>query len=114
MARQIIILETNPADGGQKTVRCVFWFAIAAGSRIPLPSFVSEFKTPTTEEATALQDGSVVEEVHTYHYPNSYNATSIRAALAAAWTDRKAWRDAQPNTGQFYGSSWDGTTWANP
>jgi hypothetical protein len=110
MPRQIIVLETNPADGGMITINSVFWFPQAPA--IPSPGFVSRFKTPTTAEATALQDGSVVEEYKSMQFAKSLSATSLKALLVAAWTDRKAYRDSQPNVNANYGLSYDGTAWS--
>jgi hypothetical protein len=118
MPKQIIILETNPADGGEVSVNVAFWFPVPAGQEVPLSGFVSAFKAtatkpgPTAQETTDLQDGKVVEEVHTKRYPRSFTPAQIRGALVAAYTDRKTYRDAQPNIGQFYGTFYDGTAWA--
>ena len=116
MARQIIILETNPADGGMVAVRCAMWFPITTGQEIPLAGFTSAFKTkgaigPTAQETTDLQDGKVVEEVKVLSFPKSFTAAQIRGSLVAAYTDRVAFRATLPNTGQFYGTAWDGTSW---
>jgi hypothetical protein len=112
MPRQIIVLETNPADGGFITVNCIFWFAQA--TPVPQPNFVSQFKTPTAAEATALQDGTVAEEFHTFKYAKTQTRAQIEGALALAYADRKTYRDSQPNVNANYGRSWDGTAWTNP
>jgi hypothetical protein len=110
MPRQIIVLETNPAAGGMITINAVFWFPQTPA--IPNPSFVSRFKTPTPTEATALQDGTVIEEFKSMEFAKSLSATSLKALLVAAWTDRKAYRDSQPNVNQNYGLSYDGAAWS--
>ena len=38
MARQIIILETNPAAGGEISVRAVFWYPVTPGEEVPTPN----------------------------------------------------------------------------
>lgn len=110
MPRQIIILETNPSDGGAIAVNCVFWFAVT-GTPVPMPGFVSAFKTPTGTEATALQDGTVDEEYRSFQFPKSFTNAEIKGSLVKAYADRKAYRDSQPNVNQFYGTSHDGTVW---
>jgi hypothetical protein len=111
MARQIIILETNPADGGQISVNCVFWFPVPAGQEIVKPNFVSAFKTPTTTEQTALQNGTVIEELHIYEFPTGTSAASVKANLVAFYNARVSYRASLPNVGQFYGTAYDGTAW---
>lgn len=118
MPKQIIILETNPSDGGMVSVRCAFWFPVTAGQEVALSSFSSAWKAtpnnpgPSATETTDLQDGRVVEEVRTFSFPRSFTATQIRGSLVAAYTDRLAYRVTLPDTGQFYGTSYDGTSWS--
>lgn len=116
MPRQIIILETNPGDGGMVAIRCAMWFPITAGQEVPLSGFSSSFKTkgavgPTAQEVTDLQDGKVVEEVRSIQFPKSFTSSQIRGSLVAAYVDRLAFRATLPNTGQFYGTAYDGTAW---
>lgn len=111
MARQIIILETNPADGGQISVNCVFWFPVTAGQEIPKAGFVSAFKTPTSQEATDLQAGKILEEYHNYVFPSGTSAASVKSSLVAYYSARGTYRATLPNQGQFYGTAYDGTAW---
>ena len=109
MAKQIIVLDTLPGDGGRNMVRAAFWFPIQAGKRIPISGATSSWTGASGQELTALADGSVVEEVVSMPFAASYTAAQIRAALLTAWTDRKAWKDAQPFSGQYYGVYYDGS-----
>lgn len=116
MPRQIIILETNPADGGMLAIRCAMWFPVTGGQEVPIAGYASAFKTkgeigPSAQEVTDLQEGKVVEEVRALQFPKSFTPAQIRGALVAAYNDRLAFRATLPNTGQFYGLSFDGTTW---
>lgn len=113
--RQIIVLETNPADGGSFAIRAAFWFSVPAGKQIAQPNFASAVRAPAaplTQELTDLQSGAVVEEVRDFAFPASATATAIKASLVSAYVDRKAYRDAQPFVGQYYGVSWDGAAWS--
>lgn len=116
--RQIITLETqeaNQSSGGLVTIRCAFWFSVPIGKEVAIPAFVSAVKgvaAPTAQEATDLQDGKVVEEIHQFSVPKSQTNNQVKAFLAACYTDRKTYRDALPDRGSRYGISWDGTAWS--
>jgi hypothetical protein len=115
-ARQIIVLETNPADGGQIAVRAAFWFPVTAGQEVPKPGFVSAitkdpFK-PTAQEATDLQDGKVFEEVKSFSFPDNTLAATIKSSLVSFYQRRAAYLATMPFQGKFYGVSYDGAAWS--
>lgn len=110
MAKQIIVLETNPADGGFNNLKVVFWFAIPSNRRVPIPSKVSVWEGASIAETTALQDGSVLEEIHNIKVPASYTGTEQKAVLNKAFTDRAAYLAAQPFKLQFAGVFFDSVT----
>jgi hypothetical protein len=117
MPKQIIILETNPADGGQISLRTVLWFPVPAGQEVPIANFASAYKAsatkpgPTAQETTDLQEGKVVEEVKTFSFPRSFTPAQLRASLQAAYADRLAYRATLPNVGAYYGVYFDGAAW---
>ena len=113
MAKQIIILETNPADGGMNTIRAVFWFAVILAKRVPKAgNTTSKWSGADATETAALVDGSVVEEVRDLSFPTSFTTVELKAALQKAYADRAAFLGAQPFRLQYAGVWWDGTSWS--
>lgn len=118
MARQVVILETRAGGSGVTQVNGFNWFPIAVvAARVPLTSFVSAGsaltgpKAITSPEQTALDDGSVREERFSNTYPSNVTVAGVQADLQDRWTTRKAAIDGEPATRQFYGRTWDGTSW---
>lgn len=119
--RQIIILETRKnLSTGKQSVTGAYWFAIPAspaGSRVPRPAFVSAgvslsgAAALTTTEQAALEDGSVREESFNVELSLSATNAQIQGELQRQWTDRNTALAAEPPPRQFYGVSWNGTTW---
>ena len=113
MAKQIVIIETNTADGGSNTVRAVFWFAVPVARRVPRPDITaSAYKDATAAEMTALQDGSVLEEVKLQGFPASQTGATIKATLVQQYTDRATYLATLPFKLQFYGVFYDGAVWS--
>lgn len=115
MARQITVLETNPAAGGQITVRCAFWFPITAGQEVPKPAFVSACKgvaVPTGPEQSDLDAGRILEEVPTFSFPDNMAPATIKNTLVTFYQRRAAYLATLPFQGKFYGLVFDGTAWS--
>jgi hypothetical protein len=117
MPRQIVLLET-PESGGVMTVTGFFWFAITdVTARVPRPGFTSAgtgltgTKALTAPEVADLESGAVREERFSITFATSTTNAIIRGELQRRWTDRAADLAAEAPTRQFFGSSWDGTTW---
>jgi hypothetical protein len=99
-------------DGGYLRVRFAMWFPVAAGKFVPRPDITaSAWKQASTAEITSLQTGEVVEEVSDVRFANTQTATQIKAALVSQYASRKAYLDALPFVGQYYGIFYDGTAW---
>lgn len=119
--RQIIILETRKnLSSGKQSVTGAYWFAVPAspaGARVPRPGFVSVCvglsgaAAISTAEQTALEDGSVKEEPFSVELSLSATNAQIQGELQRQWTDRNTAIAAEPPPRQFYGVSWNGTTW---
>lgn len=117
--REIILLEVNPADGGQIRVNAVFWFAITdPAAQIKQSSFASAVNAnqagaaaPTQAELGALQSGAVREEWKSFVFPNTYTAAQIKADLQSHYASRQSYLASLPAVEQWYGVSWDGTNW---
>lgn len=115
MARQIIALETNPASGGQISVRCAFWFPVPAGQEAPKSGFVSAVKgaaVPTQAESDALMAGSVVEEVAIFSFPDNMTTATIKSTLVSLYQRRAVYLASMPWQGKYYGVSYDGAAWS--
>lgn len=108
MAKQIVVLETNPADGGFINIRCCFWFPVTVGQELPRPDLVaSAWKAAAPGDLSALQAGTILEEVNSYRYPSSFTAANIKTELVAAYNARKAYLLSIPFQGQYYGVFFD-------
>jgi hypothetical protein len=108
MARQITVLETNPGAGGMITIRCAFWFPVTIA--VPKPTYISVIlgaSAPTGIESSALQAGTVIEEVNTYVFPGGTSPATLKADLLAYYQARAAFLAAQPIVGQYYGVIYD-------
>lgn len=109
--KQIIVLETNPADGGQNTLKVVFWYAIAANRQIARPDIsASAWSGASAAEVQALKDGTVQEEVRFISVPASSTTAEIKATVNKAYTDRAAYLSAQPFKLQYAGVFFDSVT----
>lgn len=118
MARQIVILETRKGGDGLIVVSGFNWFPIAAtANRVPLTGFVSAgvvldaAHALTTQEQADLDSGTVREERFSLSYAGTSTVAQIQTDLAKRWTDRKAAIDTEPAARQFFGRSFDGTSW---
>jgi hypothetical protein len=114
MSKQIIVLDTNPSDGGAINVRCAMWFPVTAGKEWPLGSGAgSAFTSASAAEIQSIQQGQVVEEVKAYNFPSTTTVANIKVALVNSYTSRNAFLVTQPFKGQFYGVFFDSSnTWS--
>lgn len=114
MAKQIIVLDTNPADGGAFNVRCAMWFSVTPGKEWPMGSGVgSAYTGASAAEVQAIQQGQVVEEVKSYSFPSTTTTANIKTALVNSYASRNAYLATQPFKGQYYGVFFDSSnTWS--
>lgn len=112
MAKQIIILETIPNDGGRHTIKAAYWFPVAVNRRVPVANLQSAWKDASGPEVTALQDGSVLEEVKTIQVAATATTAQTKAALVLDYNDRKTYLEAQPFRLQHAGVYYDNGAWS--
>lgn len=113
MGKQIILLETNPSDGGLITIRAAFWLPVPEGREVPLPSLAQgAWKNISDEELKALQGGAVVEEVRTFIFPQGLGVEDVHKILQVAYENRREYIAALPAKGQYYGAFFDGSGWS--
>lgn len=118
MARQIIVLNAVVANGFI-TATAAFWLAAPANLTIPAPNFVSRVPLvanvpawgATAAEVTALQAGTVLEQIFNTGQISAASAIAVETALQTAYTAAQAALTAQAASFLFVGSSWNGTTW---
>lgn len=109
--RQIIIQDriNIPSDF---SFRYVFWLAVPAARQTfyANPAATSVVKDATTAELQAIQNGAVIEEQYTDNYAAGTLIAAIQASLIAKYNARQTVIN-NTNPWQYYGSSWDGTSW---
>lgn len=111
--KQIIILETNPSEGGLITIRVAFWLPVPAGAEVPIPSLAQgAFKDISPEELALLQSGAILEEVRQFTFPQSLNVDDVHKILQIAFNDRAEYLASIPRKGQYYGAFFDGNGWS--
>lgn len=114
MARFRIIALDKSLDAGRTNWRLVFWYDVSAARQqfYSRPaSFISAWIGATGADNTAIQNGSVYEEVVTYSPDSVQGTVAIETGAAALWTARNAVFQAA-NQWANYGTTWDGTTWS--
>lgn len=111
MARQVIILDTATTPWGAMDVRFVFWFAVSAGKQYPNPQATSIYRGATSTELAAIQAGTVFEQADRIQYPAGTLIAAIQSDLQTRWTAANTAFQAATNPNQFFGASWDGTSW---
>lgn len=120
MAKDICILDIQEQQGGICNIRCVFWLPIVAP--YPQPSVKSAYLNSNTDPATsgiesALQAGTLIEEVHIFQFPTSSIVsqwTTVEAIILAFLNARKNYRagtlPALPDPGTKFGVLHDSST----
>jgi len=107
MAKEIIAL-TQVSDGTNQTIQFAMWYSITSGM-LPQPTVSSQWAGASTAENTAIQNGTVKEEIYIHTFPLNTPATAIKAVVNQAWTDRNAQiNGVGPN--QFNGIFFDSVT----
>lgn len=85
MAKQIIILGVSTTPVLQ-SINCVLWYPITSGK--VAVSGVSTWSGASAAENTAIQNGSVLEEVNSFQFPVGYATASIKTFLQQYWANR--------------------------
>lgn len=111
-ARFQIIALTRATDGVRVTWKLAFWYNVPAARQkfYASASKMSVWIDATAADNTALQNGSVFEEIVQYSPDDSENTAQIESGAAALWTARNtAFQNFNPWSN--YGTTYDGTTW---
>jgi hypothetical protein len=109
-SKRIVILEQSDAN----TYRYAMWADVPAArqSFYAKAGVVSAWGGAAAGDNTALQNGSVVEQVATFSVPTGEALATTLARLQSLWT---AYQNGITNNNLWvrYGSFWDGSTWTN-
>ena len=112
---QVIVLNAYQ-DALNINVTAAFWFPITSGAR-PLLNNVTSAWTASSPSVgasaaqnTAIQNGTILEEVRNFSFPLGTTTNSMQAALQQYWTNRNK-EVAALGGNQYYGYTWDGTVW---
>lgn len=108
MAKQIIILDTQPQEGGFTTIRYLLWLPMSPP--VPAPNNRSQWPGAAQPDHDAIAAGTVLEESRNATFPSGATVAQIKTALIAAYNARKAWWQAQPGRGQIFGVFFDDVT----
>jgi hypothetical protein len=113
MAKQIIILTQSRDNGSSdRRIRFVFWIPVTqVNRRVPLPGASSAYTGATEPEIAEIQSGAVIELLLESNVPSGATANQVRTELEARYAAEAARIGALPNPMQFFGTTWDGTTW---
>lgn len=106
MAKQIIVLNNN-SDGTFVTYQMAFWFSIASG--VQTQASGSVWTGASAAENTAIQNGTVKEEVKSFVFPIGTPSATIKSFIQQAWTDRNSQLNGI-GTAQYYGVYLDSVT----
>lgn len=107
--RLIILREDARRTPGFVYVEAAFWFPVPAGKELPRPGTTSAYAGASAAELTALQNGTVEEEVYTFILANSLTLAQKQGSLSAAWDSRNTFRGTQISTGENYSATMDDT-----
>ena len=105
-AKQVIVLQQS-TNGAQTCYKVANWYAITTGMQAQTSG--SAWSGASAAENTAIQNGSVLEEVQTTCFPVGQDVTSIKSVLLKNW----AVRNSQINgigPAQYQGVYYDSAT----
>lgn len=113
MARKIIILDRTdiPSD---LNFNVAFWadVPVARQSFYANPTATSQVKNATAGELSAIQGGTIKEQVKKFNFPANTPIATIQAALIAEFNTFQTYINSY-NPWVRYGTYWDGTSWTS-
>lgn len=107
--RQIIILNNQVNPDNSITVNYVYWLPVPASIQKAI-SITSKVPDATTAESTALQNGSVIEQVNSGIFTV---LADIQGQLIRNYNNSLQLLNKQGNMKNYSGVYWDGTSWFN-
>jgi hypothetical protein len=113
----VIVLDVHVA-GGLGFATCVFWMTAPTNRIVPIPTFKSAVPSTapfslTAGETTALQNGTVVEQVRTFD--GCIDLPTLQTAIQNAFNaTQTALTNSAFAASKLPGAFWDKTTWTLP
>lgn len=111
--KQIVVLDEN-SNGTEVFYRVAFWYPITASA---VPQTAGSVWVPSgtsvgasAAENTAIQAGTIKEEVQSFSFPVGTPVAAIEAVLQQAWAKRNG-QIAGQGANHFYGAFYDGAVW---
>lgn len=111
--KQIIVLSEGTSET-EVSYQVAFWYPITLN---PVPRSAGSAWVPSgtsagasTTENSAIQAGTILEEVRGFSFPVGSPVSAIEAILEQYWTKRNAQINGQ-GANQYYGAYFDGTAW---
>lgn len=105
-AKRLIVIKQS-TSGSNVCYTVANWYAITSG--IQTQSLGSSWTGASAGETTAIQNGTILEEVNVTCFPVLQDVTSIKAVLVQQWTNRNA-QIGGIGPAQYQGVYFDGTT----
>lgn len=103
--RSVVIGQST--SGSNVCYRIANWYVITTGQQTQTAG--SQWSGASTAENTAIQNGSVLEEVNNQCFPVAQDVTSIKAVIVQFWTVRNS-QIGGIGPAQFQGVFFDSVT----
>jgi hypothetical protein len=87
MANEIVVIKTSTSNN-MLNLTMVFWYPITSGQLAITGT--SAWANASAAENTAIQNGSILEEVQSFSFPVGLNFTYVQFYLLQYWTNRNA------------------------
>jgi hypothetical protein len=87
MSKKIIVIGASISNAIYN-IQVVLWYPITSGQKTT--TGVSTWAGASTAENSALQNGSVLEEVQNFQFPVNLPTTEIKIYLDQYWTNRNS------------------------
>jgi len=98
--KRVIALSTTP-NGSSIIILAAFWYNITTGITAK-PTASSQWSGATAADNTAIQNGTVIEEIEPFPFPLGVQGTTIKDVLLSRWNVRNGELNGQgPNV--YYG-----------
>jgi hypothetical protein len=105
-AKRIIVVKQS-TNGSNVCYSVANWYVITTGQQAQTAG--SQWSGASTPENTAIQNGSVLEEMANQCFPVAQDVTSIKSVLVQQWTNRNA-QIGGIGPAQYQGVYFDATT----
>lgn len=113
MARKIIILNNSLNNDKTINVNYVYWLTPPAGLVRPNLSGTTVVPNPSAAEVSAIQSGSIVEQVLSANVPFNWTSNVIGQYLIERYNIQQNYLDTIGTMKNYATTYWDGSSWFN-